>query len=102
LIFSGKFEGISNNFFYLMGAAQRAALGKYDFFVVPQRSHQEKKPRRSPWEPPGIPPASHGRRGFLFCEPPLSWAHKRTPKMGWQGKSFCVPVLFEISSITGK
>jgi hypothetical protein len=33
-----------------------------------------------------------------FCKTPPSWAHKRTPKMGWQGKSFCRIVLLEIQA----
>ncbi|MBR2622119.1 MAG: hypothetical protein IKC97_07055, partial [Clostridia bacterium] len=51
---------------------------------------------------PCVPPTFHGRRGFSFNKAPPSWAHKRTPKMGLLGKSFCYSVLFEILSITGR
>jgi hypothetical protein len=37
-----------------------------------------------------------------FSKLPPSWAHKHTPKMGWHGKSFCYPVLLQLSSITGR
>ncbi|MBO5755770.1 MAG: hypothetical protein J6R89_06920, partial [Clostridia bacterium] len=68
-----------------------------------QRNGERKDARTFPPGPPS-PSAVLTKNGgqAKFRKLPPSWAHKHTPKMGWHGKSFCYPVLLQLSSITGR